>query len=356
MKTLVFKLFLILIIFSANNSCFNNPELHRDTLKAKAGTNIYRIAFGSCSKQTKSLKILNTVIEYKPDLFIYLGDNIYGDTRDMNVLRSKYEKLAGKPEFQTLRDSTRILAVWDDHDFGENDAGREYPFKEESKEIFLEFWREPSNSDRRKHKGIYHVEWVSTMSKKIQIILLDTRTFRDQLTLKTDSLTYKNDYQPTTSPDSTILGKEQWKWLEKQFKQKADLRIIASSNQFAHEYNGWESWTNVPHERQKMLDLIERTKAEGVVFLSGDVHWGEISKEPGTKTRYPIYDITSSGLTQDWDSTEPNKNRIGKVVRKNNFGLLEIHSGKSTQIIFKIINKFNVTEVAHQIQLSDLTF
>ncbi|MCH2023003.1 MAG: alkaline phosphatase family protein [Saprospiraceae bacterium] len=355
MKTTGFIFFLIFLVIGFN-ACFNKTALNNQNREFKVTSNTYRIAFGSCSKQTKSQKILNTVLQYKPDLFIYLGDNIYGDTRDMDVLRSKYEKLGKKPEFKRLRYSTRILAVWDDHDFGENDAGKEYPFKEESKEIFLEFWREPLNSDRRKHKGIYHVEWVKNLTKKIQIILLDTRTFRDHLTLKTDSLNYKNDYQPTISPDSTMLGKEQWNWLEKQFRQKADLRIIASSNQFSHEYNGWESWTNMPHERQKMLNLIEKTRAEGVVFLSGDVHWGEISKEPRTDSRYPIYDITSSGLTQDWDSTEPNKNRIGKVVRKNNFGLLEINVGRNTFITFKIINKSNVVEVEHKIQLSDLTF
>ncbi len=316
----------------------------------------FRIAFGSCSKQTKSQRILDTVLMYRPDLFIYLGDNIYGDTRDMSVLEKKYQKLADKPEFKRLCKNTRVLATWDDHDYGENDAGKEYPFKVASKQIFLDFWNEPKDSERRKHPGIYHLENFSAFGKNIQVILLDTRTFRDQLIEKKDSVQYKNAYQPTSSPDSTFLGAAQWRWLEKQFKNKADIRIIASSNQFSHEYNGWESWTNVPHERQKMLDLIEQTKAEGVLFLSGDVHWGELSVEPATTTRYPIYDITSSGLTQNWDSTEENKNRIAHVVRKNNFGLREIYPGKKTKIIFKIVNKYNQTELHHEISLQDLKF
>ena len=318
--------------------------------------NSFRIAFGSCSKQSKPLGILDSVLTHQPDLFIFLGDNIYGDTEDMDVLRAKYAKLGNKAPFQRLRASTRILATWDDHDYGANDAGKYYPFKEASKELFLEFWQEKEDSERRKHPGIYHVEKIPIGTKWLQIILLDTRTFRDNLTPIADKSVYKNDYQPTLSPDSTMLGAAQWAWLEQQFKEPADIRIIASSNQFSHEYNGWESWTNVPHERKKMLDLIQKTKAEGIVFISGDVHWGEISKEPATPSRYPIYDLTSSGLTQNWDSTEPNKNRIGEVVRKNNFGLIEIKTGKKTSLNFKIINKSNITEVEHQIDLSELRF
>jgi len=84
----------------------------------------YKIAFGSCSHQNKSQSILNLVCNRNPDVFIYLGDNIYGDTRNMSVLKAKYDKLAANPEFQRLQQTTDILATWDDHDYGENDAGR----------------------------------------------------------------------------------------------------------------------------------------------------------------------------------------------------------------------------------------
>lgn len=317
----------------------------------------YKIAFGSCSKQTKDQPILNTVVANKPDLFIYLGDNIYGDTRDMEELKQKYGQLAAKTEFQVLKSTIPLLATWDDHDFGENDAGRYYPYKEASKEIFLNFWEEPKDSERWKHKGIYHAVRLKDAPIDIQVILLDTRTFRDNLTEreKGTKSNYKNDYQPTVSPDSTFLGAAQWAWLETKLEETADLRIIASSNQFSHEYNGWESWTNVPHERNKMLQLIQKTQANGVVFLSGDVHWGELSKYENEYT-YPIYDVTSSGLTQSWHEIEPNKNRIGLPIRKNNFGLIEIETQEKTRLTFKLKNKKNSVVVEHSIYLSELEF
>ena len=95
---------------------------------------ISRIAFGSCSTQDEPQGILRTVLEWKPELFIYMGDNIYGDTRDMRVLQQRYDTLGRRPEFQQLRAAVPLIATWDDHDYGENDAGREYPLKKESKE------------------------------------------------------------------------------------------------------------------------------------------------------------------------------------------------------------------------------
>ena len=322
----------------------------------KTKTTISKIAFGSCSKEYKDQPILETVLSKDPDLFIYLGDNIYGDSRDMSVLKNKYDLLGAKEEFQNLRKNCMVLATWDDHDYGENDAGRHYPMKEDSKEIFLDFWKEPKNSQRREHDGIYHSVFFGEPSNRVQIILLDTRTFRDDLILSGTDKKWKNDYQPNENPDSTFLGDEQWKWLEKQFEIPAKVRIIASSNQFAHEYNGYESWTNVPHEQQKMLDLIKKTKANGVVFISGDVHWGELSKMKNEEA-FPIYDITSSGLTETWDSEEPNENRLGEIIRDNNFGLISIDWSVPDPLLrFQIIDTNGTSRVEYQTKLSALTF
>src|ERR687889_248349 len=101
---------------------------------------VSKIAFGSCASEKGPQPILDLVVQHKPDLFVYLGDNIYGDTYNMQTLQSKYDSLAAKPEFQRLKKAVKILATWDDHDYGWNDAGKHYPFKNESKEMFLKFF------------------------------------------------------------------------------------------------------------------------------------------------------------------------------------------------------------------------
>ncbi|MEO0732426.1 MAG: alkaline phosphatase D family protein [Bacteroidota bacterium] len=285
---------------------------------------IFRVTFGSCAHQDDPQPLLDVATELQPDAFVYLGDNIYGDTYDMDTLRAKYNRLGAKPEFQRLRATTRVLATWDDHDYGWNDTGRHYPMQEASKAIFLDFWHVPASSPRYGRPGIYGVEYLERAGKKVQIVLLDTRTFRDDLRHRTESDTaFKNDYVPYTTADSTLLGKAQWAWLDSILRVPSDVRIIATSNQFGHSYNGWESWTNLPHERQRMVDLLATTRARPVFFISGDVHWGEISRlpVPGSK---PLYDVTSSGITSTWYNVEPNTNRVGEAVPQNNVGLIEL--------------------------------
>ena len=348
-QTTLFLLFALLISWACNNE----PQPITEPVQAST----FRIAFGSCAHEDQDQPLLNVAAGFSPDLFIYLGDNIYGDTRNMDTLQAKYNKLGAKPEFQNLVNQTKVLSVWDDHDFGENDAGRHYPLKEASKEIFMDFWKVPADSDRRKHEGIYGVEYFENGGKKIQVVLLDTRTFRDDLIhrLPEDSTIHKNDYIPNQNQDSTFLGETQWQWLEQQFLAPADIRIIASSNQFSHEYNGWESWTNVPHEQQKMISLIKKTKANGVIFISGDVHWGEISKLP-VEGSYPIYDVTSSGITQTWDIIEPNKNRLGPAIAQNNIGLIEITTKDSiSNIELAIVDSTTQHVAKHVFPLKDIS-
>ena len=319
-----------------------------------------KIAFGSCAHQDKPQPILETIVGKQPDLFVYLGDNIYGDSRDMDVLRRKYAKLGGKPEFKQLRQNVPVLSVWDDHDYGENDAGKEYPGKEASRLIFFDFWKVPKDSDRRQHPGIYGAHRFEADGRTLQVILLDTRTFRDPLRRNKrsdpDRKDFKNDYRPDPNPEKTFLGDQQWNWLEQQLEKPADLRIICSSIQFGHEYNGWESWTNLPAQQQKMFDLINETKANGVMFVSGDVHWGEISvRQPSDG--YPIYDVTASGITETWPTVEPNRHRVGEVVRDNHFGMISVNWQLAAPAIqLQIVDKSGRVRQQKEVRLSELDF
>jgi alkaline phosphatase D len=323
---------------------------------------VTKIAFGSCGHQDDPQPVLAIAAEQKPDAFIFLGDNIYGDTDNMDTLRAKYNRLGAKPEYQQLAAATNIYATWDDHDFGRNDAGKHYPFKNESKEIFLSFFKEPAESERRKHEGIYHAEYIQQGGKTVQLILLDVRTFRNNLLLYDSSAQlprghyfYKPDYQPHTSKDSALLGEEQWKWLEAELKKPADLRLICSGSQFSIEYNGYEAWANFPQEQQHMLDLIKSTKANAVMFLTGDVHYAEISKlqTPGL---YPIYDVTSSGITSTWDFATLNKNRIEGPVMDNHIGLLTIEWASDPVIKMEIIDKHKNGRIEYTIKRSEICF
>ena len=197
---------------------------------------IKRIAFGSCADQSRAQPIWNVIAKAKPDLFLFIGDNVYADTDDMNVMSARYAELGAKPEFAAFRSKVPVLATWDDHDYGINDGGVEYSKKEESKKIMLDFFGEPADSERRQRPGIHTSYEFGPDGKRLQIILLDLRWFRSPIHWDEKA----GGYVPNTDPNATILGAEQWSWLERELQKPADLRLIASSTQLTSGEHHWE--------------------------------------------------------------------------------------------------------------------
>jgi hypothetical protein len=297
------------------------------TAEAAVTAPLRRIAFGSCATQARPQPIWDAIVATRPELTLLLGDNIYADTVDMNVMRAKYAKLAAMPGFQSLRQTCPILATWDDHDLGANDAGGDYPKKDESQQIFLDFFGEPSDSPRRHRPGVYDARVFGPVGKRVQVIMLDTRYFRSSpLKRKEGASAKQGPYEGNPDPNMTILGETQWRWLQDQLHVPAELRLLVSSIQVVAEDHGWEKWMNFPRERERLYKLIRETGAERLVILSGDRHLAELSTMDAG-FGYPLYDLTSSGLNQAftaWRPLETNRHRVATMNWGDNFGLLTI--------------------------------
>lgn len=291
----------------------------RDEL-SRSDRPISRILFGSCIKQQNPVPIFDTIMDSKPDLFVFTGDNIYGDTTDMAVLQQKYDALQ-KAGLTKLQQSCEVIATWDDHDYGVNDGGASYPMRDQSRDVFLKFWR---NGNQPPHAGVYDSHFYGPADRRVQVILLDTRYFRSDL--KKGEKRVGGSWVPDDDRSKTMLGAEQWGWLEDQLKQPAQFRIIVSSIQFIAEDAGQEAWANLPHERQRMIDLLKQTKANGVMFISGDRHWSELSVLPKTLD-YPLFDLTCSSLNQVHTRGTPTRNRhrfLPQTFHKPNFGVISL--------------------------------
>lgn len=313
------------------------------------------IAFGSCSHQDKPQPIWRSVLAENPDMFIFLGDNIYGDSSDMNVLEAKYAKLNAIPGVKAIRSNTRVVATWDDHDYGENDAGKEFSAKAESKDLMLAFWDEPKGSPRWTQEGGIYTSYLLGETYKVQVILLDTRWNRTPLLSVSDVITYgqrivqnRGPYLINPDVNASLLGETQWHWLEGELKKEVDARVIATSIQLLPEFSGWESWANFPLERQRMLTLLDKYQAEPVVFISGDVHWAEFTQiknstiegskiesskiapaRSGKSRAWPLIELTSSGLTEEWQAVSPNIHRVGEAFPIANYGNIEFNTDAS---------------------------
>ena len=290
------KFYLVLFVFFSN-------FLISDEIK---------IGIGSCLDQDFPQPIWQPIEEENLDYFIFLGDNVYGDSIFENLYKmkraySKQEKLL--PDFL---DQTDIFAIWDDHDYGKNDGGSDYKYKKLAENLFLDFWNVPINDVRRSREGIYFSENKVFFNKKYKLIFLDTRYFRSQLKGK------KGSYQKNNDESATILGKEQWTWLEKELDSNFDYLFIFSSIQIIPEDHGFEKWSNFPNDRTKLLKILEKYKDRTILF-SGDRHRSGIYKRNG------IIEITSSSMNKPGSSFfETDKYLIGETYPQENYSVLKI--------------------------------
>jgi alkaline phosphatase D len=299
-----------------------------------------KILFGSCLHQDKPQPIWQAMNQEQADLFVLLGDNVYGDTEDMNQLKAKYAKQWSKPGMQIMLANTPTIGIWDDHDFGENDAGAAYPQKEASRQIMLDYFNVPKESLRRTQvDGIYTSHILTQANIKVQIILPDLRWNRSPLEsvgrlkyILNKAPNHLGPYLPSKDESTTMLGETQWQWLEQQLQQPADVRILATSLQFLAEFSGWESWANLPHERARFLALLDKYQIDNLVIVSGDTHWSELSQIT-RKNAQSLWEMTASGLTEEWKNVSPNKHRVGRSYAKVNYGVIEFLDRQLTMSI-----------------------
>ncbi|MEE9255234.1 MAG: alkaline phosphatase D family protein, partial [Pseudomonadales bacterium] len=274
-----------------------------------------RVAFGSCNQVKLEQPLWPAIVAWDPDLWIWTGDIIYADTSVEARMRAMYEEQKARPGYRGLLAHCPVIGVWDDHDYGLNGGGKEFKAREMSQRALLDFLDEPSGSPRRSRAGVYASYTWGPADARTKIILLDARYHRER---------------PGAEADT--LGAEQWRWLESELRDSdASLNLIVSSYQVVASDHSYEKWANFPHSRARLLALIRENHVPGVIFISGDRHIGEISRETRA-TAYPLYDITASGLTHSWSSFpgEPNERRVSEVITDLHFGAMSITWGSET--------------------------
>lgn len=276
------------------------------------------IAFGSCQSNWMPHSIINKI---NSDVFIYLGDNIYGDDGVeiiswfpkhwlwyRNVL---YNKLSCRHSFQKLVSRTKyVLSMWDDHDYGADNEGKDNPIRRESQAKFLDFWRIPKSSERRRAVGIYGSYRFNASGSSVLIILPDVRSFSDL----------------PQRENAKLLGESQWIWLEGTIRsKKSDIIIVATGTQFADQSITSDAsiWSNFPDEKRRLESLLNPSNT---IFISGDVHRAGIMMSPTG-----FLDITSSPLSLNGKGPD-GTNRIqtsegNNYMYTDNYGLLDLKRG-----------------------------
>ncbi|MFO0809929.1 MAG: alkaline phosphatase D family protein [Gemmataceae bacterium] len=279
-----------------------------------------RIVVGSGASQEKPQLIWDAVLAAKPELAVLLGNSVFLDSDNPAVLKAKYAQFGSEPGFTKLRSTCPVVATWDDHDYGAIQGGAEFPSKEASQKLFLEFFQEPKFSPRWKRPGVYDARVFGPPEKRVQVILLDGRTFRSPLKKSGPAIA------PNTDAGATLLGDAQWKWLAEELRKPAELRLIGSAIPVIADEPAGEKWANFPAERERLYKLLRDTKAAGVVLLSGNRLTAELSVTDAG-LGYPLYELTASGLNmgnQFWHPPEKAAHRIAALAQGDNFGVIAI--------------------------------
>jgi alkaline phosphatase D len=312
----------------------------------------FRIALGSCSRQDSDEQLWSEIIASKPDIWIWGGDNIYGDSHSPDILEAKYTLQKSRSTYQQLLNTCPVTGTWDDHDYGRNDGGTFFSMKKESKKLAANFLGFSNNNPVWQHEGLYNSTFIEKKGIQIKIINLDTRYFRDTIYKKVyiDTLTGKRVSYYEKNPTGDVLGEQQWKWLEEELKNNpAALTIINSSIQVISEEHRFEKWSNLPIAHNRFYELLQRYPQKKVIVMSGDRH---IAEFPGLP--YALYDFTSSGLTHTWSEVweEINSYRIGKLIIERNFGLMDITiTNKRIHVLFSVLGKDGIVFQKYETEL-----
>ena len=265
-----------------------------------------KIGFGSCNRLEMNQGFWPQIIARKPQVFLFLGDAIYVDHENT------YPQLAGIAGFKSLMAMVRPFVIWDDHDYGGNDTGASFKDKAGSKKRFLDFWAGygaiPVGSPRWTREANYDANIVGPPGKEVQIIMLDNRTDKG------------------SPPGGSVLGMQQWTWLEAELRKPARLRIVMSGMELISTSTTPEGWGLFKPEQQHFYDVLKASGAKGVIVLSGDKHYCEISRRDDTGTAYPLYYFTSSPMSAPPDALEANMYRDGasSSISDYNFGTITI--------------------------------
>lgn len=310
-----------------------------------------RIAVVSCARTAwdSVQTIWQRVAEDRPDVVVWLGDNNYfeeGDSlrppdwSDPALMAAQYAALRGLPTLQPLLRQAAHYAIWDDHDYADDQPDRTWPLKEEVNLLFERFWANAYYGA----EGLDGV-WSHFQAGDVEVFLLDGRYWRD----------------PEEAPDGpgkTMLGEAQKRWLmERLAASRARLKLVAIGVQVLADYHEYDGYHQYATERRELLQWIRDQRIGGVVFLTGDRHLSELMRDPD-RIGYPLYELTASPVANRFFATgleQPNPIRIGGYAAGYSYGLLDIDTTRPPgRLVFRLKDAEGREVLRHEITLDQL--
>lgn len=272
-----------------------------------------------CRDAARGYPIFSVMAARKADLFIALGDMIYGDdaclatgrygnaqfpgpppARDRAGYWAHWRYNRADPAQQAFLAGTPMAAVWDDHEII-NDAGPLHDSPRDAPDLhlmppaldaFLDYQPllppsdEPTRLYRRQRWG-----------KHVEIFLLDTRQYRDSNAAPDDA-----------GAPKTMLGPEQRRWLEEAVASStATWKIIVASVPLSIPTNGdgfasGDTDRGFEHEAAELFAVLHARGVRNPLWLTTDVHFATgllyrpIADDPQWESRELITGPLNAGV------------------------------------------------------------
>lgn len=283
-----------------------------------AGPGRLRLAFGSCASTGSNARVWDAIRETDPDVFIHMGDfhyeNIVRD--DPALFRAAFERVLRSPRQGRLYRSVPIAYVWDDHDFGANDADSTVASRRAAHTAYREYVPHYPLAAQAP-TPIYQ----AFTAGRVRVLITDVRTAREPAT--------------SGSADTrTLLGDTQRAWLLDELRRASrDAALVVWVNVVPwitkadeRTVHGWASWAG---ERQTIADEIERLGlTRRLIMLSGDAHM--LALDDGTNSQYARAATTPGPVVMHaapldrWPRKKGGPYSHGTSAHNQQFGLLDV--------------------------------
>ncbi len=311
----------------------------------------FEVGFGGGAGYTpEHERMWNTIASRNLTAFLFLGDNVYIDhpTRPA-VQQYCYYRRQSRPEFRSFTAKTPVYAIWDDHDFTDNDGWGGPRIDEPAWKIpvwrtFQDNWVNPYYGGGPSRPGC----WFDLAIADVDFFMLDGRYYRD-----------KAGRQGVETANPSMLGGAQKKWLfEKLRNSKATFKVIASPVPWSFGAKpgqaGMDTWEGFKQEREEIFSFLERNQIDGVILLSADRHRSDVWKIERPNS-YPLYEFESSRLTNIHTHALMPRAIFG-YNDKCSFGILAFDTTRDeSAVTYRIVNIDDEVVHAFVVRRSHLT-
>jgi alkaline phosphatase D len=318
------------------------------------------IAFGSCFYLADPVygdptfgggayTVFDAIATKRPDVMVWMGDNLYFervDELDTGAMAARYRRQRSFAPLQALLTATSHVAIWDDHDYGPNDADMSYGLKGQSLALFQRYWANPSYG-LPEAPGVFGRVRIGD----VDLFLLDDRWYRTANRMQ-------------DGPDKTMFGATQLTWLRNALVYShAPVKIVVNGSQLWNRATGSsiEGWSRYAHEQAAFAQWLTAQRIEGVLFVTGDRHWGELLRiqRPGA---YPLYELTTSPLAarafEPGAAERSNPDVVPDTIfTRRQFGLIRVTGpGDDRHIALELYDESGNLVWRHEVAAKDLRY